>query len=134
CFSWRWPLWPATFLRGAPRVSTRSSRCAMNSYCSGRSSDRPVWREMIMRQLRVWFVRFGGLFRKERREKELTGEMDSHLQMQIEDNLRAGMPPTEARHQALIKLGGIEQTREMVRDRRGLPFLETLLQDVRYGA
>ena len=53
--------------------------------------------------------------------------------MHIEDNVRAGMTPEEARRQALIKLGGVEQTKENYRDRRGLPWLETLIRDVRFG-
>jgi len=60
--------------------------------------------------------------------------MDSHLQMHIDDNLRAGMSPEEARRNALIALGGIEQTKELYRERRGLPLLETLLQDLRFAA
>jgi putative ABC transport system permease protein len=87
-----------------------------------------------MKRLRGWLLRFGGLFRRERRERELAAEMESHLQMHIEDNLRAGMSAEEARRQALIKLGGVEQTKEMVRERRGLPTLEVLLQDLRFGA
>jgi predicted permease len=79
-------------------------------------------------------LRLGGLFGKERQEHELTAEMESHLQMHIEDNLRAGMSAEEARRQALIKLGGVEQTKEIYRDRRGLPLLETLFQDLRFGA
>src|SRR5437879_2808529 len=86
-----------------------------------------------MRWLRALLIRVTGLFRKERREHELAAEMESHLQMHIEDNLRAGMNATEARREALMKLGGIEQTREMVRERRGLPLLETFLQDICYG-
>ena len=74
-----------------------------------------------MRWLRAWLVRLGGLFGKERRERELTEEMESHLQMHIEDNLRAGMSAEEARRQALIKLGGVEPTKEIYRERRGLP-------------
>src|SRR2546430_1610068 len=89
---------------------------------------------MIMRQMRAWLLRFGGLFRKVRQDRDFAVEMDSHLQMHIEDNLRAGMSPAEARRQALIKLGGVEQTKEIYRDRRSLPFFETLLQDLRYGA
>src|SRR5467141_4264617 len=88
---------------------------------------------MIMRQLRAWLVRFGELFRKERGDRELAAEMESHLQMHIEDNLRAGMSAAEARRQALRKLGVIEQTKEMVRERRGLPMLDVLLQDLRFG-
>jgi predicted permease len=86
-----------------------------------------------MRPIRAWILRLGGLFRKDRREHDLAAEMDSHLQMHIEDNLRAGMSPAEARRQALIKLGGVEQTKEIYRDRRGLPFLETLFQDLRFA-
>src|SRR5262249_54360689 len=50
------------------------------------------------------------------------------------DNLRTGMTPEEARRQAMIKLGGIDSIKEAYRDQRGLPVLETLWQDVRYGA
>src|SRR5882762_6922877 len=90
-------------------------------------------REVFMRGLRAWCLRFAGLFHKERRDNELAEEIESHLQMHIEDNLRSGMIPAEARRQALIKLGGIDQTKENYRDRRGIPALETLLQDVRYA-
>ena len=87
-----------------------------------------------MKWLRGWLLRLGELFGRERRERELAAEMESHLQMHIEDNLRAGMSAAEARRQALMKLGGIEQTKEMVRERRGLPILEVLRQDVRFGS
>jgi putative ABC transport system permease protein len=87
-----------------------------------------------MRQLRAWLIRFGGMFRTGRRERELAEELESHLQLHMEDNLRAGMSAEEARRQALIKLGGLEQTKELYRERRGLPGLEHLLQDLRYGA
>ena len=53
--------------------------------------------------------------------------------MHIADNLRAGMSAGEARRQALIKLGGVEATKEAYRDQRGLPAFDTLLQDIRYG-
>ena len=86
-----------------------------------------------MRPLRSWVLRLGELFRKERREKDLAAEIESHLQMHIEDNLSTGMSPEIARREALTKLGGIEQTKENYRDRRGLPQLETILQDLRYA-
>src|SRR6266404_3143880 len=88
---------------------------------------------MIMRRMRAWLLRFSGVFRKARRDQDLAAEMDSHLQMHIEDNLRAGMSPAEARRQAMIKLGGVEQTKELYRERRGLPLLETLFQDLRFA-
>jgi len=87
-----------------------------------------------MKRLREWVLRFGGLFNKQRKDRELDDEIESHLQMHIEDNLRLGMTAEEARRQAMIKLGGIESTKEAYRDQRGLPLLETLWQDVRYGA
>jgi len=89
---------------------------------------------MVMRQLRAWLARLGGLFHRKRRDRELAAELESHLQLHIEDNLRAGMGAAEARREAFMKLGGVEQTKENYRDHRGLPFLETLLQDFRFAA
>src|SRR6266446_1998153 len=87
-----------------------------------------------MNTLRRWLLRLGEFFGRERREQDLAAEMESHLQLHIDENLRAGMSAEEAWRHALIKLGGIEQTKEMVRERRGLPFLETLFHDLRFGA
>ena len=86
-----------------------------------------------MRQLRAWFLRLGGMLGKNSKEQELSEEMDSHLQLHTEDNLRAGMSAEEARRKALIKLGGLEQAKENYRERRSLPVLETLLQDLRFA-
>jgi hypothetical protein len=86
-----------------------------------------------MRRLRAWLFRLGGLFNKELRDRELSAEMESHLQMHMEDNLRSGMSPAQARREAIMKLGGIEQTKENCRERRGLPILETTFQDCRYA-
>jgi predicted permease len=91
-------------------------------------------KELGVKVLRRWLVRFADLFRKQRRDGELADEIDSHLEMHIEENLLRGMTPAEARRQALIKLGGIEQVKEEYRARRGLPLLETLAQDIRYSA
>jgi predicted permease len=86
-----------------------------------------------MKHLRAWFIRLGGVFNKELRDRELSAEMESHLQLHIEDNLRRGMSPFQARREAIMKLGGIEQTKENYRERRGLPLLEVFLQDLRFG-
>jgi predicted permease len=86
-----------------------------------------------MRRLRAWFLRIAGLFRKETDEREFTAEMESHLQLHIDENLRAGMPPEQARREAIMKLGGVEQAKENYRERRGLPILETTYQDCRYA-
>lgn len=87
-----------------------------------------------MRQLRAWCIKIFGMFGRRRRERELAEELESHLQFHIEDNVRAGMTPEEARRQALIKLGGLEQAKELYRERRGLPWVESVAQDLRYGA
>ena len=87
-----------------------------------------------MRALRAWLLRLGALFRRERGDTELSEELASHLQMHIDDNVRAGMTPGDARREALMKLGGVAQTEERVRERRGLPILEVLLQDLQFGA
>lgn len=87
-----------------------------------------------MRQIRGWLLRLGGVFQHSRQEQDLADELESHLAFHIEDNLRAGMPPEEARRQAILKLGGIERTKQDCRDRLGLPLLETFLYDLRYGA
>src|ERR1041385_8875025 len=87
-----------------------------------------------MRKIRELIFRLGGLFNKQRKDQELDDEIESHLQLEIEENLRLGMTPEEARRRAMIKLGGVESTKEAYRDQRGLPWLETLWQDIRFGA
>jgi hypothetical protein len=63
-----------------------------------------------MRRLRALGWRLAGLFQKERRDRELAEEIESHLQMHVEDNLRSGLSPEDARRDALLRLGGIEAT------------------------
>src|ERR1700722_14451423 len=87
-----------------------------------------------MRRLLAWISRLRELFGKRRREQDLAAEMESHLQLHMEDNLRAGMSLAQARREAMMKLGGVEQTKENYRERRGLPLLEVFLQDLRFGA
>ncbi len=88
---------------------------------------------MRLRQLRAFLVRLLVLLNRGRREREFAEELESHLAMYIEDNLRAGMSPEEARRRALIKLGGVALTQEFHREQGGLPMLETFLQDLRFG-
>ena len=86
-----------------------------------------------MTWLRVLVSRLVALFREERLERDLDEEVRSHLEMLTEENLRKGMSPEEARYAARRGFGGVEQVKESYRDQRGLPFLETFFQDVRYG-
>src|ERR1700732_3865516 len=87
----------------------------------------------MMRRLRALLLRFRGLLRKRESDQEFTEELESHVQMHIEDNLRRGMNAQEARREALMKLGGVTQTTESYRERRGVPLVETLLQDLRFA-
>ncbi|HEX8351489.1 MAG TPA: ABC transporter permease [Pyrinomonadaceae bacterium] len=89
---------------------------------------------MHIRGLRAYVVRLAGLFGREGRDREMAEELESHLQMHTEDNVRAGMNPREARRRALVMLGGVAQVQEECRRRRGLPVLEDLWMDLRYGA
>ena len=87
-----------------------------------------------MSRLRIFLSRLRGLFLKRNLEQELADEIQSHLEMQIQDYERHGMNPDEARYAALRKFGGVDQVKEKYRDRRGLPFVETFLRDLGYGA
>jgi predicted permease len=86
-----------------------------------------------MRKLRAFFSRLGGLVPSRRRERDLAAELESHLQLHIDDNLRAGMNEAEARRQASIRLGGVEAVKENWRDRRGFPAVEHLARDFVYA-
>lgn len=86
-----------------------------------------------MRHIRALLLRLVGLFHRSREEQSLTDELESNLAFHVEDNLRAGMSPDEARRQALLRFGSIEYTKEESRDRLGLPLLETFFDDLRYA-
>jgi hypothetical protein len=86
-----------------------------------------------MRTLRAWLARatVAAGFRRGG-DDEFRAELEAHLDMHVADNLRAGMTPAEARRQATLKLGGVTQTIERQREQRGLPFVDTLRQDLLY--
>jgi predicted permease len=71
-------------------------------------------------------------FRKKDLDRDLEAELAAHLDLAVEENLRRGMPVDEARRKAIIQLGGLEQTKEVQRDARGIPALDSFLQDLRY--
>jgi predicted permease len=86
-----------------------------------------------MKTLRVWIARCVGLLPNKRRQREFDEELQAHLRMHMDDNLRSGMTPEEARRQAVIKLGGVEQTTQAYRERETIPVIENLLQDIRFS-
>ena len=80
------------------------------------------------------FRRLRALVSKRRRERELDEELAFHLEMLVAENVRAGMSPEEARLAARRSFGGVDQYKEECRDVRGGRSLESLAQDVRFGA
>ena len=85
-----------------------------------------------MRKLRAWLLRFWRFSKRDLRDREFAEEIETHLQMHLEDNLRSGMSPEQARREAILKLGGVESTTQAYREASTVPFVETLWQDFRY--
>ena len=87
-----------------------------------------------MARVRGWFSRLAGLFSKARRDRELSDEIQQHIELLTQRHLAAGMSPNEARIQALREFGGIEQIKEASREQRTWMWADEFLQDVRFGA
>ena len=86
-----------------------------------------------MRKLRAAWVRLGGWWGREARERELREELEAHFQMHVEDNLRAGMSAAEARREAALRFGSVEAAKESVRSGWTVGVLETTRQDLVYA-
>jgi len=86
-----------------------------------------------MNQLRAFMLRLRGLFLFHRADEDFASELESHIALHTDAGIRAGLKPAEARRQALVRLGGAEQTRQALRERHTFPWVEDLLHDVRYG-
>src|SRR5882672_522500 len=86
-----------------------------------------------MRKLRAWFLRLLGVSNRGPYDSEFSEEIETHLQMHIQDNLRSGMTAEEARRKAISKLGGVEMTKQEYREQHTLPFIETVLWDLRFA-
>ncbi len=86
-----------------------------------------------MRIVRAFWKRVAAFFFRDKADAEIRAELESHIALHTEDNLRAGMSAGEARRQALIRLGGMDQAREAVRVQRGIAWVESLAQDVRFS-
>jgi predicted permease len=83
--------------------------------------------------MRTFWKRLLSTFSRPPIEAGLDDELRLHLELQVEENLRQGMPPDQARREALVAFGGIEQVKEKYRDRLTFGPLETLLQDFRFA-
>jgi predicted permease len=80
---------------------------------------------------REWIQRVVAHVRGQAIDADLREELDSHIQLAIDEHVARGVPPAEARRLALVALGGVVQAEERHRDARSLPFLDILVQDVR---
>jgi putative ABC transport system permease protein len=85
-----------------------------------------AWIATLASRMRAWFSP-GHV------DQEFASELETHLDMLTDENIHRGMPPEEARRAARIKLGGVTQLKETNHEIRGLPFIETFLQDARYA-
>ena len=86
-----------------------------------------------MRPIRRFFARFANLFTRRRADRELDAEIGAHLALLQEEFERRGLSPEQARREARLKLGGIEQARESHREARTFHWLEILAQDTRFA-
>ncbi len=86
-----------------------------------------------MRSLRRFFTRLFNTASRRAQDERLREEIEEHIALQTAENLRAGLSPVEARRQAKLKFGGVEAVKEDYRAERGLVFVETFLQDLRYA-
>jgi len=86
-----------------------------------------------MRHVRAALARIAGFFTGHRADDDLRDELQSHVDMETTENIRRGLPPDEARRQAVLASGGLTQAAEAVRDRRGLPWIESMAADMRYA-
>jgi predicted permease len=74
------------------------------------------------------------MFRRRFLDREFDAEVETHLEMLIEENISRGMTPEEAREAARRSLGNVTRVKESHRESRGLPQIETLFADLKYGA
>jgi predicted permease len=86
-----------------------------------------------MRALRALVLRVINLWSRDRRAREFAEELEAHVQVHIDEQIRAGLTPEASRRDALLKLGGLQQTTEAWRDRRRVPALDTILRESRYA-
>jgi len=77
--------------------------------------------------------RLRSLFRRRNVEAELDDELRFHFENQVAKFIQSGVQPEEAKRRARLEFGGMDQLKEEHRDARGVSFVETLLQDIRYG-
>src|SRR5581483_12378867 len=87
-----------------------------------------------MNWLRRMRGRLTSFFQKEHLDQDMSEEMRSHVELQTQANVELGMMPDEARQRALRDFGWVESIKETCREERGMPWIENLWGDLRFGA
>src|SRR5215470_11062920 len=100
---------------------------------NGRGNQPRTQGHVMTDRLRTFAARIVALLRRRSLDADLDQELRCHLEMAVEWNLQRGMTAEQARREALLSFGGVEQTKQLYREQRGLPWLETTLQDIRFG-
>src|SRR5437867_4290451 len=96
----------------------------LHGYGIARRIEQVSGHEILLNQGTIW--------RKQSFDRDLDAEMTAHLELAIEENLRRGLSAEDARREALVRFGGVEQAKEQHREVRGLPAVDVLVQDLRF--
>src|SRR5206468_3026227 len=126
---------------GTPRQDLFDHAARAEAAARGRDRLAPRRRHSLAllqalerRRVRPLLARLVALFQRRRLDRELADEISAHIELAIADNLARGMSSQEAQRAAMTAFGGVVQTEEAYRDRRGFPLVESMWQDVRYTA
>src|SRR5215472_964085 len=96
----------------------------------GLRAEKAAW---VMEMVRTLVSRLKGAFRQRRLDEEFDAELRAHLEMAVEGRVQRGLTAEAARREALLSLGGVEQIKQLHREHRGLPMIDTMMQNLRFG-
>src|SRR5262249_23676633 len=108
------------------------SRPPSGTACRSRSARRSAPRDETVRLISRLHAAVWNLFRRSAVERQLAEELDTYVELLTAEKVGQGMRPDEARRAALVEAGGVEQTKEAVRDARAGAWLEASWRDVRH--
>src|SRR5277367_109834 len=95
-------------------------------------SPKTTLKTSLSASLRRALNRLRSFFRKGSLDHELNDEMATHIELAMEEYMHKGMSEEEARRKALVRFGGVQQAKEQHRETRGLPWVDVLMQDLRF--
>src|SRR5207244_8004769 len=121
------------YARGPEAARRRSRELGAHGRDGQPSARRMIQRRAMLTFIRVAASRVRGGFRQRRRDAELVDEIQAHLDLLTDEYVRSGMSRDAACAAARRDFGGVEQMKDTYRDQRGFPFVDSLLQDLRYA-